>query len=248
MSVSLAKWVVSESVVEEEDAGYQTSWALNSSVESKHEYSREQEAREGIRGFKQRMLPRVSKGLARYILHSTRTQFEYKVEMFRRKLLWAIRRKLFAGRMCAVAVIYPNRRALLHHTNVCSDDWGTKRAGNIAKNGERFACSEHISPAAREEKTQGEKCPERRNVSLLTSYLPLAVSAEESLPLSASPFLSALGIASLGASDEFSHLWSGLAASWLRTDWSTYIVPSEKGSSWKASHACQWETFYPNSQ
>lgn len=197
------------------------------------------------------MLPLVSgtKGLARYILHSTRTQFEYKVEMFRRKLLWAIRRKLFTGSMCVVDVIYPNRRALFHHTHVCSDDRGTKRAGNIfAKNRESFACSEKIFPCGWKGKDTRRKVPwKEKRVPTDQSPPTRCICRGLPAPLCLS-LLSALGIASLGTSDELSHLCSDLAASWLRTDWSTYIAPSEKGSSWKATHACQWETFYPNSQ
>lgn len=57
--------------------------------------------------------------------------------------------------MFVVNEICPNRRALFHHTSVCSDDPGTKLAGNIVaeKGGGSFMpAQKRYSPVQRKEK------------------------------------------------------------------------------------------------
>lgn len=90
-----------------------------------------------------------------------------------------------------VNVTYPNRRALFHPTKVCSDDPGTKLAGNIfAEKGESFACSGKIFPCGwkgkeREEKSVPAEPATSRSLSLKRNFFlfaSLCFSVPSALP------------------------------------------------------------------
>lgn len=93
--------------------------------------------------------------------------------------------------MFVVNVIYPNRRALLHQTSVCSDDPGTEVAENIfAENRKRklYACSEKIFPCGQKRKQHEKENvitePVTSDLLCLQIFLPLCLSSFLTSPIS----------------------------------------------------------------